>query len=215
MKQGASLAVPSSVAEGTVRLLMTTLAQHRRQEAVLSESPRAIGRLHALPTSSASSEVRRQAALFRLVSIVEAFVAGGLVERLEPHAPPPRTPILEDVYSRAEDGAISSWPKMREHYKQWFQIGMVQCPVWRKVEAMTNARNVIAHGVGELTRRMARRDPANLRRDLATIDVSISGSSLRVPESAVSASAFAGRDFVVWLDSALLQYDLRTAQGAI
>lgn len=157
--------------------------------------------------------MRRQAALFRLVSIVEAFVANGLVERLELHAPPPRTLILEDVYSRAEDGAISSWPKMREHYKPWFEIRIAQCPSWRKVDAMTNARNVIAHGVGELTRRMARRDPENLRRDLATIDVSIAGSSLRVPESAVLASAYAAREFVEWLDTALAGYDSRTATG--
>lgn len=192
---------------------MTTMAQHRRREAVLAQVPRTMGRLRVLPTSSASSEVRRQAALFRMVSIVEAFAANGLVERFEPHAPPPRTAILEDVYARAENGAISSWPKMCEHYKQWFEIRITEkyCPSWRKVQAMTNARNVIAHGVGELTRRMSRRDPAKLRRDLATIDVSIVGTSLQVPESAVRASAYTGREFIEWLDVALAAYDLRAA----
>jgi hypothetical protein len=202
--------VLSPEAERAVRLLMATLAQHRRQEAVLALGPApALGRLRAVPSGRGSVDVRRQATLMRLTSIVEAFVADSLVSRLEPHAPPPRTPVLDDVYLRAEDNAIATWPKMREHYGRWFNIKLstTACASWRRIEAMTNARNAVAHGLGELTRRMARKGLAQLARDLATVDIVIVGHTLVISELALRSSASAGREFVGWLDQELEVYD--------
>lgn len=148
--------------------------------------------------------------MLRLVSIVEAFVADQLVERFEPHAPPPRVPILEDVYVRAEDNAIGSWPKMTEHYGRWFSIkfNATACPPWRRIDAMTNARNVIAHGLGELTRRMARKGTGQLKRDFATVDISVSGNVVVISERALRECALTGREFIEWLDEKLEAYDL-------
>jgi len=204
-------------AERSVRLLMTTLAQHRRQEAVLATSRRPWrGRLRMLTTSAASAQVRRQATLVRLTSIVEAHVAEQLVQRFEPHAPPPREAILDDVYVRAEDNAIGSWPKMTDHYGRWFGIRMNQrtCPSWRRIEALTNARNAVAHGLGELTRRMARRDQEQLRRDFATLDIEMVGGAIVLSERTLRSAAAAGREFVGWLDEALTQYDAGVSVGA-
>lgn len=188
---------------------MATMAQHRRQEAVLMSRPFPLGRLRTLPSSSSSAEVRRQATMQRLVAIIEAFVADGLVSRSESHAPPPRSPILDDIYTRAEDAAIGSWPKLQEHYRRWFGIRLNQtaCPTWRQIEAMINARNCIAHGVGALTRRMARKDTAQLRRDFSTIGVIMIGNTVQIPESAVRNSSLTGRAFILWLDQALSTYD--------
>lgn len=203
--------VPSVAAEQSVRLLMATLAQHRRQEAALAPtSPLRLGRLRTLPTSSGSAQVRRQATMMRLMSIVEAFVADRLVERFEPHVPPPRTLILEDVYVRAEDNAIGSWPKMTEHYGRWFNIkfNATACPAWQRIDAMTNARNAVAHGLGELTRRMARKGTHQLQRDFATLGISVSGNAVAISERALRECALTGREFIEWLDEKLEAYDL-------
>lgn len=188
---------------------MTTLAHHRRQQALLAGLTDPRGRLSRSATTSRSAEARRQATVLRSVSIVEAFVAAELVRRLEPHAPPPRTEILDDVYTRAEDDAIGSWPRMVERYQRWFKIRLTQraCPHWRQLEAAKNARNVIAHGLGELTRRLARKDQKQLGRDFATINISIVGNTLDIPESAVRSVVIVCREFIVWLDAELARYD--------
>lgn len=191
---------------------MTTLAQHRRQEAVLaaSRSP-SRGRLRVLPTSAGSVQIRRQATLVRITSIIEAYVAEQLVQRFESHAPPPRQPIIDDVYVRAEDNAIGSWPKMTDHYGRWFGIKMNRrtCPAWRRIEALTNARNAVAHGLGELTRRMARKNQDELRRDFATIDVAMAGNAIVLTEASLRNAVAAGSDFIEWLDEELERYDAK------
>lgn len=202
-------------AEESIRLVMTTLAQHRRQEAVLATSRRPWhGRLRVLTTSAGSVQIRRQASLVRITSIIEAHVADQLVQRFELHAPPPRKAILDDVYVRAEDNAIGSWPKMTEHYSRWFSIRMRTCPSWRRIEALTNARNAVAHGLGELTRRMARKDKTQLRRDFATLDISMAGSAIVLSEMSLRSAAAAGREFIQWLDEELERYDVKASLGA-
>lgn len=196
---------------------MGTLAQHRRQEAVLATSRRPLrGRLRALTTSAGPVQIRRQATLLRIMSIVEAFVADQLVQRFEPHAPPPRPAILDDVYVRAEDGAISTWPKMIEHYGRWFDIKLsrTKCPPWRRVEAMTNARNAIAHGLGELTRRMARKGTRELELDFATLGLTLSGNSVTISEDSLRRAAETAREFIDWLDLELELYDTKASVAA-
>lgn len=203
-------------AEQSIRTVMTTLAQHRRQEAVIGASRRPWrGRLRALTTSAGSVQIRRQATLVRIMSIVEAYVADQLVQRFEPHAPPPRPAILDDVYVRAEDGAIGTWPKMIEHYGRWFEIKLTRgkCPAWRQVEAMTNARNAVAHGLGELTRRMARKGTRELELDFATIGLKLAGNSVVISEDSLRLAAAAARNFIEWLDEELVRYDATVPVG--
>jgi hypothetical protein len=206
--------VESPAAERSVRTVMATLAQHRRQEAVLATSLRPWhGRLRALTASTGSNQIRRQATLLRIMSIVEAFVADQLVQRFEPHVPPPRPAILEDVYVRTEDGAIGTWPKMIEHYGRWFDIKLSRgnCPSWRRVEAMTNARNAIAHGLGELTRRMARKGTRELELDFATLGLTLSGNSVLISEDSLRRAAETAREFINWLDLELGLYDAKAS----
>jgi hypothetical protein len=190
-------------AEQTSRLLMSTLAQYVRQEALLAAAPRPRGRLRALPTSSASHQVRAQSAFMRLASIVEAHTVRELVKRIEPHAPEPRSAILQDIYTSAEDRAIASWPSMIEAYKRWLGIRVVKWDEWNKLDAILDARNAIAHGVGELTRRQVRKDQATLLVSLNLIGIAVSGSRLEFSDSGIREVANVGRRFVGWLDRQL------------
>ena len=195
--------VVSRDAEITIRLLMLTAAQHFHQEALLAATPQPRGRLRTLPTSSASHQARSQSTLLRLTSITEAHVAGQLVQRVEPHFPTPRTAIIDDIYVDAEDKAIGSWPAMIGAYKRWFGINLKSYDNWNSIQAMLDARNAVAHGVGELTRRQARKDLTQLGRLLAEIDISVDGTRLEVPDEAIRSASSAARRFVVWLDDQL------------
>ena len=190
-------------AEAAIRLLMLTAAQHSHQEALLAAAPQPRGRLRALPTSSVSHQARTQSALLRLTSIVESHVVNQLVQRVEPHFPIPRTVIVDDIYLDAEDKAISSWPAMATAYKKWLGINLKSCPHWESIQAMLDARNAVAHGVGELTRRQARKDLAQLRRLFSRIDINIDGTLLKISDKAISSASLAGRHFIEWLDNEL------------
>lgn len=201
--------VPSLAAEQAIRAMLSTVAQHRRQEVTLASGRRIVGRLRRLPTPEQAAEVRRQATYFRLVSLMEAFVTQELVTRFEAQVPPPRSDVIEAIYTKAEDAAIASWSAMTDHYRDWLGIRINQetCRSWRDVQTMTNVRNAISHGVGDLTRRMARKDLAQLEQGFRQIEVEIEGRSIRVSDAAVRLAAMSGRSFVEWLDEQLMVYD--------
>jgi hypothetical protein len=204
--------VESLEAETAIRDLRTTMAQHRRQEAMLRAAPRAVGRLRRRPLGGTSADVRCQGTLLRLSSIVEAFTARSLVRRLEHHAPPPRTTVLDDIYNRAEDNATGSWPRMTEHYARWFKIKISRksCPCWQRIEAMTHARNAVAHGLGEITPRLAKMGSTKLAEELATVDVGTTATSVVITERSLQACESAGAEFIAWLDGELRIYDSRS-----
>jgi hypothetical protein len=141
------------------------------------------------------------------MAIVESFVTNELVRRLEREVPEPRSRIVETVYVRAEEAATASWPQLQTHYKQWLDVRFTTFPAWTRIRAVNNVRNAIAHGLGEITRRMARDGVANLRRDFRPIGVEIIGTSLRVSDQAVKTAVVVCRDFVLWLDIELTGYD--------
>jgi hypothetical protein len=206
---------PISVeAEAAVKQLMRTLAQHRRHEAVLgstSSLPR--GRLRSLPSDQQAVTIRRQATLVRLVSIVEAFTTTSLVTRVESHAPPSRTDILGSIYANAENQAVGSWKGLETSYKQWFKISIDKCGAWKRLQATHDARNAIAHGLGDLTRRMTRgkTDP---RTRLKLIDIAVTGIRIEIKESSLRKVADAGRDFIEELDVLLQHYDVEASKKA-
>jgi hypothetical protein len=200
---GASVLIISIEAEQAARLIMSTAAQHRRLESLLAATSMPRGRLRVLPTSSSSRQVRAQATLLRLVSITEAHIVGELVKRIEPHAPPPRTSILDDIYNAAEDQAISSWPKIAESYKRWIHINLNKYPDWKKIEAALDARNAIAHGVGQLTRRQSRKNQSELEASLKSININVRGARLDISEIAIKEMAAVCRRFIIWLDQQL------------
>jgi hypothetical protein len=199
--------VPSLSAEAAVRTIMATMAQHLRQEALLAAAPTVRGRLRSLPVGNVSRQSRCQSTLFRLTSIVESHVVGQLVVRSEIHAPEPRTPILDDIYVHAEDRAIGSWSQLEISYKQWLGIRLSGSPDWTHIQALNNARNAVAHGVGNLTRRQARKNSNQLKQSLQQVGVSVDGNRIVISDSAIMYAARTSRAFIYWLDERLVEYD--------
>ncbi len=205
----ATVLVPSESAEETGSHLMVTLAQYRRQEAVILPVTRLAGRLRRPTFNAASAQVRAQGAVFRMTSIVEAFVVEHLIRRTEAHFPQPRTSIVEDIYCGAEDKALGTWSSMKESYNKWLNIKFGDSEqIWARMKALTDARNAIAHGVGELTRRQARANLQELVARLSTVEIAVDSSgTLVLADRSVAVASVTGRDFVYWLDRKLQEHD--------
>lgn len=189
--------------------MMATLAHHIRLESIAAGHPTVRGRLRVLPGSPGSAQVRQYATLLRMISILEAFTTASLVDRVEPLVPQSGTKVLQDIYERAEDRAIGSWPEIRNHYSAWLGINLQEKSFsrWGELQALLDARNAIVHGMGRLTRRLARKDLTALRRHFATLDLGLVGDEVQVPNNALGNAARLSCDFIRWLDSELRSYD--------
>ena len=200
----------TSEGERWLRALAMTLAQHRRQEALLSSSPvfsTGYGRLRVLPDSVWSGQVRRQGTLLRLISTVEAFASQSLAARLERIVPPPRRAFLEDTYVKAEEQATSSWPRMKEAYGKYLTIKHSAFPDNEDLAILVDARNIVAHGLGDLTPRFVRQDYLTLASKLTKLSISLHRNSIDVSETCLSRCFSIGQGYIGWLDCHLDAYD--------
>lgn len=70
--------------------------------------------------------------------------------------------IMEKIYNDAEDQAISAWSRTMDAYAVFFGIKRTGFVEWPKVQALIDARNAVAHGLGALTRRQTRKNLSQL-----------------------------------------------------
>ncbi|HEX8003690.1 MAG TPA: hypothetical protein VF519_13450 [Mycobacteriales bacterium] len=194
---------------------MTAFAQHLRQEALLATTPSIRGRLRGGSDYASPEQVRAQATLLRLVSITEAYASMELVRCLEHDTPKPRSPLIESIVIGAEDRALSTWHSLADHYKDWLGIGLRNSPVWKPFNAAVNARNAAAHGLGELTRRQARKNSTQLVADLKALDITVQNGRMTISRPALRNVVTACREVIRWIDIELDSHpEYRAAAGA-
>ncbi|WP_148306838.1 hypothetical protein [Nocardia nova] len=94
--------------------------------------------------------MQHHAALVRLMSITEAFAVDLLAESVEAWASSAEVEV-QTVWRTTVESALMSWPKIKEAYAKWLKAGP---PVinWDPVLGFVEARNAVAHGLGNLTR---------------------------------------------------------------
>lgn len=112
------LAVVSPHCDRSIRLLMVTVALHRRGEVALSTGSPIRGRLKVLAPGSVNSRVRRENVLVRSLSIMESYVHAELVSRLAPLAPEPRSALVTALYEQFEERGIMSWNETANYFKK-------------------------------------------------------------------------------------------------
>lgn len=201
-------AVVSSNCDRSIRLLMVTLALHRRGEAALATGPPVRGRLKVLATDSANSRVRRESVLVRSVSIMESHVHAELVSRLAPLAPNPRSPLVETLYAQFEERGTMLWDETANYFKKHIDssIKIKSSPHWHQVNAVIEARNAVVHGLGKFTNRQTRRNvPKVVANHLTTLDFDVSpdGSRIMVTAEALESTVILLRTYLEWLDGVL------------
>lgn len=200
--------VVSTNCDRSIRLLMVTLALHRRGEAKLTAGAPIRGRLKVLPPDSVNSRVRRENVLVRSVSIMESFVHAELVSRLSPLVPNPRSALVEALYAQFEERGTMSWEETANYFKKHIHssIKIKSSPDWDQVNAVIEARNAVVHGLGTFTSRQTRRNvPKTVTTHLVKLgfDVSAHGSRVLVTASALENTVMLLRSYLEWLDGEL------------
>lgn len=189
----------------SVRLLMVTLALHRRGEAALAIGTPIRGRLKVLAPDSANSRVRRESVLVRSVSIMESYVHAELVSRLAPLAPSPRSALVETLYAQFEERGTMSWDETANYFKKHVHssIRIKNSPDWDLVNAVIEARNAVVHGLGKFTNRQARRNvPKAVSSHLRKLrfELSADGNRVLVTAAALESTVVLLRAYLEWLD---------------
>lgn len=201
-------AVVSPNCDRSIRLLMVTLAQHRRGEAALFTGSPIRGRLKVLAPDSVNSRVRRESVLIRSLSIMESYVHAELVSRLAPLAPNPRSALVETLYAQFEDRGTMSWDETANYFKKHVHssIKIKNNPDWDQVNAVIEARNAVVHGLGRFTNRQTRRNvPKVVGSHLTKLkfDVSMDGSRVLMTAAALEGTVMLLRSYLEWLDGTL------------
>lgn len=183
--------VVSQEAEDSCRLLNQTLAAH--QDAVralrsLRTAPRIIGAFD-------SAQVQRQATLLRLVSIAEAFAAQTLRAIAEPWAEGSEL-VVHEAWTAQLDKELSGWADFPNTYKKRLGIKPSDAP-WTEMHGYTDARNVIAHGLGTLTTRQRNQ---STRDKLTSVGVAPVNDRITLTEDVLVTAAEACRTFIEQLD---------------
>lgn len=200
--------VVSADCERSVRLLMVTLAIHRREEAALATGSAQRGRLKVSMPDTVRRRVRRENVLVRSLSILESFVQGELINWLALLVPQPRTALVEELYAQFEERGTMSWDSMATYFKKHVHhsIKLRGAADWDKVNAVIEARNAVVHGLGRFTVRQSRRGVSKqvvLPLEGLGFEVSKDGSRLLVTAAALESTVALLRDYMEWLDLAL------------
>ncbi|WP_063130228.1 hypothetical protein [Nocardia fusca] len=141
--------MPSAEAEASVALLFRTLAYHQIAAAAFPVEP--AGRLR--PDAAADRvQEQRQATLLRPLSTTEAFAADLLAREVEQTFESLSSEVLTAAVDDSLISASNTWDSQRQAYKKWLSI-IKPAVDWTPIERLADARNAIAHGLGELTRR--------------------------------------------------------------
>lgn len=84
-----------------------------------------------------------------------------------------------------------------------FELKLNRFPRWRELDALIVARNIVAHGLGTLTRKQVVRGVAKegIANKLALLDIKLDGLDLVVNERQVHRCAALVVEFITWLDS--------------
>jgi hypothetical protein len=183
--------VPSQRAEDAADLLMRTLGSHRTRLAGLA--PAVPSRLRATRTDRV--QVACQSTLIRFASITEAYCADALVEAAEQLAQPGRARTMQTIWDEAAVAATRTWNDQKSAYKTWLGVTIS----WATIDAVADARNAVAHGLGSLTRQQMRKRAAVDAR-LAQLGVALVGRDLELNDASLQGVALKCRDFIFALD---------------
>jgi hypothetical protein len=146
-------------------------------------------RVGKLGGEMASTLVRRETAVLRLISTVEAYAnAASEFFLLSRGLPVPKMPF--------------TWPIRVKHYANVHSIDFEACASWKHVAAGIDLRNCLAHGLGNLTDTLM--TDQELGSQMKHIDVSIGGNRMHTTRATVPKLSKGCRHFVLWLEERLV-----------
>jgi hypothetical protein len=146
-------------------------------------------RLGQLGGTKADELWRRETAVLRLISTVEAYTEAAskyfFTKKVLPVPKPPFT-----------------WPQRIKYYRREHAFDLSGCDGWAQVEAGIDLRNCLAHGLGNLTEILLS-EPL-LGKRMKVIDVVVGGNRMHPTLETVHKLALGCRRFVLDIESQLV-----------
>lgn len=158
-------------------------------------------RCAGLPPASPEMRDLAHDAIFRLVAVAEMFAAEHLVDRVENDLPPGE--LVLRIWEERLPRAVRDWPGRQSAWRQLFDVKWEYKP-WSELNGFITARNIIAHGIGKVTRSQLRRgqvDPKLIQK-LQAAKLRLDGQRLLLDEPDVDRCALRVKHFIAWLDDA-------------
>ena len=173
--------VPRQLTEDAVRLLHTTYVDYAVANIHLRTS-RGRGFIGASRFGAHSpSDVTGQACVFRMVSIVEAYLdllSSDLLGERTPRGHALARLLVEAVEQRSS----ANWHERRSAFATFHDTPLGTLDGWLEIDAAIVARNAIAHGLGRLT---SRQQTSGTAGKLARIGITLRNDQLIVTTTSV------------------------------
>jgi hypothetical protein len=144
----------------------------------------------------ADTVARREACLFRMVSVIEVYVDVMFELALRMHVPP-ASPRLETLLAQAALNSSKTWGARKQHALD-LSLPIVKFGNWSQVDAAIEARNSIAHGLGSLSR--IQRQAKDVAGKVKAIGITVIDNHLEFGPSTLDQVRDVLVEFVTYLD---------------
>lgn len=151
------------------------------------------------PAGSRGGNELAQDALLRLVTIAEMFAGEHLVDVTEDRLPTDN--LVFRIWDERIPRIVRDWESRKSSWKDIFEVEWTYRQ-WSEVLGFITARNIIAHGMGQLTRSQIRRGQIDVRvtKKLGAAKLTLRGNELQLSENDVERCGQRMQHFIEWLD---------------
>jgi hypothetical protein len=144
-------------------------------------------------------QVRKQSEYLRLVSIVEAFIDACSSQQFDLRTAG-RDAFLRTLADEVRETSLKGWEERKQTFRVYHGVVLGDCARWSDVDAAREARNSIAHGLGQLT---LRQQNAKTRRKIETMGITFRGNELLVDDAALDRCVKSATAFIADVDRRL------------
>ena len=188
--------IPSTEAELAVRRIKETLAGY--SDAMRAASTAAVPPPRVMLGAGGAARQHAEDAVLRLVAIAEYYATAVIVADTEARLD--RDGLGFKLWDLVPDRFSETWPGRIEAWKKLFGLTVTgRGSRYESFEGFIDARNALAHGLGNLTRKQVAQRQAVLVR-LATAGIALRGDAISVDEATVVKCAATAEAFVLWVD---------------
>jgi hypothetical protein len=187
------------VSHDTISGINRTLGNYRSAAAIgaiATASSRLPSALHSV------EEERSQAALSRVVGATERCVNALLIQVTEIRLPLTNS-VVDRLWSATAVNYVEKWEARKEAWATLHGVKFSSAgDLWQRLDAFVLARNIVAHGLGELTLKQRRSTGARTAavQKLGRVGIQVTGDYAEIDRQAVESGARVCKDFVEWLD---------------
>lgn len=187
-----------ALTEAAVRLVRHAAVDIPNQGA-LARPPGRVLR-NALGASTDPGVWLMEAALLRLISIIEAYVDAVSMFRMGLVVDSSQV-LVAKMLEDFEVGSSSTWQQRHDSYENYHKFSLRSRAGWGVVSAGIEVRNCLAHGLGNLTAQQ--RGKTGLPATVAQIGVTVGSNRMHLGGTTISTIGRGCNDFVRDVDSAV------------